>query len=74
MTWSRCRRAPCFRIRERWAAYLLDGNRARLAMLELGQRNDEEAEVRAGLTAGQTVVLHPGDTLTDGVRIYVRTP
>jgi HlyD family secretion protein len=61
-----------FRVRERWAAYVLDDNRAHLAMLDIGQRNDEEAEVRAGLTAGQTVVLHPGDTLTDGARIFVR--
>jgi HlyD family secretion protein len=63
-----------FRVRERWAAYVLDENRARLAMLDIGQRNDEEAEVRAGLTVGQTVVLHPGDRLRDGTRIFVRAP
>lgn len=63
-----------FRVGDRWAAYVLAANRARLAMLELGQRNDQQAEVLAGLTAGETVVLHPGDTLTDGARIFVRTP
>ena len=63
-----------FRVGDRWAAYAVDANRARRVLLELGQRTSEEAEVRSGLTAGQTVVLHPSDMLNDGARVFVRVP
>jgi multidrug efflux pump subunit AcrA (membrane-fusion protein) len=44
-----------------------------LVITELGQRNDEDAQIIKGLSPGQTVVLHPPDTLTDGARIRVRS-
>ena len=40
--------------------------------LELGQRTNQQAEVRKGLTAGQQVVLHAPDTLTDNARVSIR--
>jgi HlyD family secretion protein len=61
-----------FRVGEQWAAYVVDGARARRVALELGLRTNLEAEVRSGLTEGQQVVLHPPDTLTDGTRVTVR--
>jgi HlyD family secretion protein len=45
---------------------------ARLQPVDLGERNDTEAQILGGVSVGQTVVLHPPDTLTDGMRVTVR--
>jgi len=62
-----------FRRGNDWAAFVIEGDRVRLTTVELGQRNDEEAQILGGLSAGQMVVLHPPDTLTDGARVTVRS-
>lgn len=62
-----------FRVGDTWAAYVVEAGRARRVLLELGQRTSREAEVLAGLTEGQIVVVHPGDLLVDGSRVVVRT-
>jgi HlyD family secretion protein len=61
-----------FRRGNDWAAFGVDGEQARLQPVELGQRNDVDGQVVKGLSPGQTVVLHPPDTLMDGARISVR--
>ena len=62
-----------FRRGDDWAVFVIDGEPVRLVITELGQRNDEDAQIIKGLSPGQTVVLHPPDTLTDGARIRVRS-
>jgi HlyD family secretion protein len=62
-----------FRTGTEWAAYVVEGARAREAAVEIGQRTPQEAEVLTGLSEGQIVVLHPADTLTDGVRVEIRS-
>jgi HlyD family secretion protein len=61
-----------FRRGEAWAAFLVENGRARLQPVQLGQRNDREAQVLQGLSEGQTVVMHPPDTLTDAARVRPR--
>jgi HlyD family secretion protein len=61
-----------FRRGEEWAVFLVDGGRARLQPLQVGQRNDREGQILSGLSEGQTMVVHPPDTLTDGARVRVR--
>jgi HlyD family secretion protein len=61
-----------FRRGNDWAAFGVDGEQARLQPVELGQRNDVDGQVVKGLSPGQTVVLHPPDTLMDGARVSVR--
>ena len=61
-----------FRRGTAWAAFTIDGEHAKLQPVELGQRNDVDAQVVKGLSDGQMIVLHPPDTLTDGARIRVR--
>ena len=61
-----------FRRGNDWAAFVIDGEQVRLQPVELGQRNDADGQVLKGLTPGQTVVLHPPDTLIDGARVTVR--
>jgi HlyD family secretion protein len=62
-----------FRRGEGWAVFVVDGGRARLRVVTLGQRNGEEGQILDGVEPGQTVVLHPPDTLTDGMRVTART-
>ena len=61
-----------FRRGSDWAAFSIEGEQVKLQPVELGQRNDVDAQVVKGLSAGQTVVLHPPDTLTDGARVRLR--
>ena len=61
-----------FRRGEGWATFVIEQGRARLRTVEIGQRNETFAQVTNGLSAGQVVVLHPPDTLTDGARIGIR--
>jgi len=61
-----------FRDRERWAVYVIEDGRARLQPVELGHRGKIEVEVRAGLPDQAVVIVHPGDRITDGVRISRR--
>jgi len=61
-----------FRRGEAWASFTVEDNRARVKTVMLGQRNATEGQVTSGLSAGQTVVLHPPDTLMDGMRVKTR--
>jgi HlyD family secretion protein len=61
-----------FRRADEWAVFVVEEGRARLRVVKLGQRNQTEGQIISGLSVGQIVVLHPPDTLTDGMRIVVR--
>jgi len=61
-----------FRNGEGWAVFTVEGGRARLTLVETGQRAGLTTEVLSGLAAGTRVVSHPDDTLSDGVRIKPR--
>lgn len=61
-----------FRRGNAWAAFLVDQNRARLQNVEIGQRNQTDVQILKGLSPGQTIVLHPPDTLMDGMRVTPR--
>jgi HlyD family secretion protein len=62
-----------FRDGENWAVFVAQGNRARLARVELGHRNDNEAEVLNGLQEGDRVILYPGDRVEDRISIEERS-
>ncbi len=61
-----------FREGDRWAAYRVDGDRARRTLVGVGHQTGREAEVTSGLSDAAPVILHPGDTLTDGARVKPR--
>jgi HlyD family secretion protein len=63
-----------FRVLDRWAVYTVDQGRARQTLVELGHQTGQEAEVVSGLAEGVRVIVHPGDTLKDGVRVVERAP
>jgi len=61
-----------FRDGERWAVYVLSDNRARRTSVELGHQTGQEAEVTSGLSASDRVIVHPGDSVTNGTRVEAR--
>jgi HlyD family secretion protein len=69
------RRVPVpalFKVGDQWAVFVAQNGRAHRTIVEIGERTDNEAEVRNGLRAGQQVVLNPPETLTDNARVAVR--
>jgi HlyD family secretion protein len=58
-----------FRRGDAWAVYVVADGVARERTITLGQRTGQEAEVLDGVTAGERLILHPGDTLADGARV-----
>lgn len=61
-----------FRSPQGWAVYRIEDGRARLTLVEPGARTDREVQVLSGLDAGDAVILYPGDTVKDGVRVEAR--
>jgi len=61
-----------FRDNEGWAVFVERDGYAEKRSVEIGQRNGIDAQVTAGLAAGERVVLHPSDRIVDGVRIRGR--
>lgn len=60
------------RVGDQWAAYVVQDGRAHRVAVTLDHQNGQEAEVTGGLDAGASVILHPGDTVGDGVRVRQR--
>jgi HlyD family secretion protein len=61
-----------FRQGEDWAVYVVEGDRANATVVEVGHQTGREAEIISGVSEGQPVILHPGDTLSDGVSVERR--
>lgn len=63
-----------FRHGGEWMAFALEEGKAVLRTVVIGRENGLEAEVREGLSEGETVILHPPDTLKDGMRVKAERP
>jgi HlyD family secretion protein len=61
-----------FRSGDRWAAFVVEDGRARLRHLEVAERSAAEVAVLTGLRAGDLLVLHPTDRVSDGARVVPR--
>jgi HlyD family secretion protein len=61
-----------FRRGNDWAVFVVVDGRAVQRTVQIGHRNNEDAEITGGLEDGDAVVLHPPDSLTDGARIEAR--
>jgi HlyD family secretion protein len=64
--------AALFRHGGKWSVFVVQDGRAVLRAVEIGHENGLEAEVLSGLRAGESVVLHPGDRVSPGVRLRPR--
>jgi HlyD family secretion protein len=54
------------------AVFIYDAGHARLQAVTVAARNDREAWIKAGLTAGAKVVVYPPSTIVDGAAIRER--
>ncbi|HKU41276.1 MAG TPA: HlyD family efflux transporter periplasmic adaptor subunit, partial [Polyangiales bacterium] len=61
-----------FREAGAWAVFAVREERARKQRVEIGVRNPDWAEAKAGLSEGETVILYPSDQIADGIRIQAR--
>ena len=61
-----------FRSGDRFAVYVVEKGRAKVRQVEVGKRNGLAAQVLSGVAEGETVVLHPGDTVSDGRKVRPR--
>jgi HlyD family secretion protein len=62
-----------FRVGDQWAVYEVRDGLAQRTLVELGQQTGREAEVLAGLVNGSRVIVHPGDTIREGMRVRERS-
>jgi HlyD family secretion protein len=58
-----------FQRGDQWQCFVLTDGRARLREVRPGHTNGLATEILSGLAAGDTVVLYPGDKVTDGARV-----
>jgi HlyD family secretion protein len=58
-----------FRRGEEWATFVLSNGRARMRPVKTGRSSGTETQILEGLTAGEEVVLYPGDRVQDGARV-----
>jgi HlyD family secretion protein len=61
-----------FRVDNGWAVFVVNGSRAEIRKVEIGQRNGLSAQVLSGLSEGELVINHPGEDIEAGSRIKPR--
>jgi HlyD family secretion protein len=74
-TYSNAVRAPLgalFRRGQQWAVYQVIDGRAVLKDVEVGAADANYRVVTKGLATGDVVVLFPGSTISDGLRLRQR--
>ena len=55
-----------------WMTFAIQGGKARLRKVTAGHNNGVMAEVLAGLTERDAVILHPPDSVSDGASVRVK--
>jgi len=61
-----------FRTGDRFAVYVVEKGRAASRPVTIGRRNGLAAQLISGLKGGETVILHPGDTVSEGKKVRLR--
>ena len=64
--------SAAFREHEGWSVFVVENGRARRRTVEIGHRNQMEAEILNGLGAGEIVIPYPPNQLRDGASIRTR--
>ncbi len=57
------------RSQGQWAVFRIENGLARLRPVVIGRRNSEMAEIVEGLQAGDEIIMHPSDRISDGVLV-----
>ena len=58
-----------FRDRNGWSVFVVERGRARQRTVQIGHRNQAEAEIMGGISVGEQVILYPSNQLHDGDRV-----
>ena len=61
-----------FRAGDEWAVFAVENGRTRLRVVDVGRQGGLVAEVLGGLEEGDRVLLHPGDSIAEGLRVGPR--
>jgi len=61
-----------FRYGEGWAVFVMQDDRAHRRPVVVGRRNGLEAQIVEGVTQSDEVIIHPDDSIEDGVRVRLR--
>jgi HlyD family secretion protein len=61
-----------FRQGNGWAVFRVADRRAELKPVEVGHRGELEAEIRSGVSPGETVIVHPPEDLKPGAKVKAR--
>jgi HlyD family secretion protein len=61
-----------FRQGDGWVVFVVAEGRAHLRAVTIGRRGVREVEVLGGVAEGDRIIVHPGDQVTDGVRVEAR--
>lgn len=64
--------SAAFRQGDGWAVFVVRNQQAKLVPVEVGHRSTRAVEIVRGLREGDTVVIHPGDRVANGVNVSVR--
>jgi HlyD family secretion protein len=64
--------ASLFRVDGRWAVFVVEDGRLTERAVQIGEQNEQLAEVLDGLAEGDRVVVYPGESLADGTQVVVR--
>jgi multidrug efflux pump subunit AcrA (membrane-fusion protein) len=54
------------------SVYVLEGDRARLRLVTLGESHDNRREILSGLTPGEKIIVAPPPLLSDGHRVAIQ--
>ncbi|WP_432812655.1 efflux RND transporter periplasmic adaptor subunit [Pantanalinema sp. GBBB05] len=60
-----------FRCHENWCVFTVKNDRAQRRSVTVNHRNDFAAEIQQGLTAGEGIILHPTEQISEGTRVAV---
>ena len=60
-----------FRDSNGWSVFVVQNGRAVRRSVQIGHRNQTEAEILKGLESNEVVILHPSNPLSDGVRVKI---
>jgi HlyD family secretion protein len=52
-----------------WAVFVVEAGRAVLRPVQIGRQTAREVQVIDGVREGEPVIVHPGDQVSDGVRV-----
>ncbi len=61
-----------FRSGGKWAVFKVDGGVAKVKEVAIGRITSDDVQILDGLSEGETVIVHPSELVTDGVRVENR--